>query len=136
MHRIVAAHNASRIAHKLHCVEGLSRHGRARGRRGRPCAEIELVPTGIVLAGKLGTLDPFHPANRHDVRAVGQERRRLVGLLSSPRPTAATSARCSGMRDQPVQHVARPGRIGDDAIDRAVLLDRKRIRAAADVPLV
>ena len=44
-------------------------------------SRIEFVPTGIVLAGKLGTFDPFHAPDRHDVRAVGQERRCLAGLL-------------------------------------------------------
>ena len=96
-------------------------------------SRIELVPTGIVLAGVLGTLDPFHPANRHDVRAVGQERRRLAGLLPVRVQQQPSRRDALEVRDQPVQHVARPGRIGNDRICRAVIVERKRILTAADV---
>ena len=33
---------------------------------------IEPVPSVVVLAGVLGTLNPFHAADRHDVRAWGR----------------------------------------------------------------
>ena len=97
---------------------------------------IEPVPGVVVLAGVLRALDPFHAADRHDVRAVGQERRRLPGLPSSPQSISshvgAMPWKCS---ISPCISVAvrLVGRIGDDRIGRAVMVERKRILAAADV---
>src|SRR5688572_2977713 len=42
--------------------------------------DVEPVPPAIVLAGILGTLDPFQAPDRDDVRAMGQERRCLLGV--------------------------------------------------------
>ena len=97
---------------------------------------IEQVPTGVVLAGVLRSLDPFHAADRHDVRAVGQERRRLAGFLPVRVQQQPRRRDVLEVRDQPVQHVARPGRIGNDRIGRAVMVERKRILAGADVAAI
>ena len=97
---------------------------------------IEPVPGVVVLAGVLGALDPFHPADRHDVRAVGQIRCRLLGRRPVRSPVAARSAQCAGSA-RSARASACGGRvvrrIRDDRIDRAVMVERKRILAGADV---
>ena len=94
---------------------------------------IEPVPGEVVLAGVLRSLDPFHAADCHDVRAVGQVRRRLLGRR--PVRVEQQPGRRDALKvlDQPVHQLAGVRRVRDDRIGRAVMVERKRILAGADV---
>ena len=85
------------------------------------------------MARMLGTFDPFHPTDRHDVRAMRQERRRLLGRCPIRIQQQPGRRDALEMRDQPVHHLARLRRVRDDNVGRAVMVERKRILTVADV---
>ena len=94
---------------------------------------IEPVPGVVVLAGVLRALDPFHAADCHDVRAVGQERCRLPGRRPVEVHQQPGWRNALEVRDQPVHQLAGVRRVRDDRVGRAVMVERKRILAGADV---
>lgn len=59
----------------------------------------------------LGTLNPLHPANRHDVRTVGQVRCCLLGVRPIRIQQQPSRLDVQEVRNQPVHQLARPRRV-------------------------
>jgi hypothetical protein len=95
--------------------------------------DIEPAPCVIVLTGVLRALDPLHPADCYDVRAMAQERH---GLLSR-RPVRVQQQpgwrNALKVRDKPVHQLAGVRRVRNDRVNRTIMIEGKRILTGADV---